>query len=557
MTDPKVSAVIERALVDPFHEVLDRSGALSFVEPSKDLVQSEADDLSDPDSLRSATMLGDVLSELSTDIFKRPIELVLRPHATVAQVVLTRIYQARTQPETMTIIERYGSDLVEKLEELRRYYRVYVETSAEDLLEKEASRLVKRFFGDDADENQKDFIKLKTFYEKIYSFQEIADNHWSDVQKLIDTFGIIAETRHIVKDLPNRYMPEINTLLRRTALFLLHLKNYANIEDQSVDPKTGILTARMVYTPEIRYTISAALGSHDDSLVSILDAESDPNTTEPTISDDVDSSIAQNIVLESRSRRFHRSNYFSVPLLGSRDWNRSPHYSLEISMVDFNDEMRMFRDAFHIILGRDDMEKLVQLNNLVSQRGIGAGRITEYTEHIIGILDEASSRLIDEDFAGIPHPHVFLYHIGPVSFRSILLNGLRTTHWGDIYFVNSLNQIERRLPEIVLQKILIDWWIERFESLDIEQVDSYLMYSRNKEMLRSEYLTVFEKAREIRRQEEPNESYRTFDAWLRKNRYRIFGIRRYEVFRRFFPDLLFNMNVTDDASLQLPSTLDS
>jgi hypothetical protein len=27
-------------------------------------------------------------------------------------------------------------------------------------------------------------------------------------------------------------------------------------------------------------------------------------------------------------------SYFAVPILGSRDWNRSPHYRLEIGMIN-------------------------------------------------------------------------------------------------------------------------------------------------------------------------------------------------------------------------------
>jgi hypothetical protein len=532
MTADSLIEVIEQALLDPFHEVLEQEGPLSSKETSQ------------PEQRQSSSAtLSEALSDFSTDIFHRPIELVLRPHATVSQIILTRIYQARMHPETMTVIERYGSDLVEKLEEIRRYYRVFVETSSDDLLEKEAARLVKRFFQNNPTDNQKDFIKLKRFYEKIRSFQDIAEEHWNDVQKLIDTFSIINETRNLVKDLPERYLPEINSLLRRTGLFLLNLKEYAKIEDESRDAITGNLTVRMVYDPEIRYTIEDALSSERNSLEEILKGSPEKENNEKEESEQTEqASIARNIVLESRSRRFQHSSFFSVPLLGSRDWNRSPHYSLEIGLLDYEEEKRFFEDAFHVVLLREDIEKIVQLNSLVANHGSGKARFSEYTEQIIAILDETASQLIDEDFTGIPHREVFLYHIGPRTFYTILINSLRTLHIGDIFYVNSNNQIVRILPEFVLKKILIDWWIERFEDLDIEVVDSYLSYSRNLEILRSEFLIAFEKARELRRQEEPGASYLTFDDWLRRNRYRIFGMRRYEVFRRFFPDLLFKMN---------------
>lgn len=524
----RIDEIVEKALLDPFREVVEPEGPPAL--PGA------------PDGAASQTVAParDTTSEFSTEIFRHPIELVLRPHATVSQIILTRIYQARTQPETMMVIERYGSDLVEKLEEIRRFYRVYVETSSEDLLEKEASRLVKRFFQENPTENQKNFIRMKRFYEKIRSFQDRVERHWSDVSKLIDTFGIIPETRPLVKDLPDRHLPEVNSLLRRTTLFLLHLKEYAKIEDQTLDTVTGNLTVRMVYNPRLNYTLQAALATEDPLLADLFKRdETKPEPEETGVTDE--RSIAHNIVLESRSRRQARSTVFSVPILGSRDWNRSFHYSMEISMVDYQEERSRFDEAFLVVITREDQEKAVHLNQSAEARGSGLARAVEYHEQIVRILDETANRLVDEDFPGVAKREIFLYHMGPNTFYAMLSQTLRSLHIGDIFYLNDNNQVIRTTPELVLKKTVIDWWMERFENLDLEEVDSYLTYSRNLELMRTEYINLYELGREIRRKEEPGGSYRTFDTWLRKNRHRIFGLRRYEVFQRFFPDLLFRM----------------
>lgn len=528
----RLDEIVEQALLDPYREVVEPEGP-SVVPPALE---------GTPQPAVSSGLSRDTISEFSTEVFRHPIELVLRPHATVSQIILTRIYQARTQPETMMVIERYGSDLVEKLEEIRRFYRVYVETSAEDLLEKEAVRLVKRFFHENPTENQKNFIRMKRFYEKIRSFQDRAERHWGDVSKLIDTFGIIPETRPLVKDLPDKHLPEVNSLLRRTTLFLLHLKEYARIEDQSIDAVTGNLTVRMVYDPRLNYTLQAALATEDPLLADILkrDSEEKPDVEETESRQD-ERFIAHNIVIESRSRRLGRSQVFSVPILGSRDWNRSFHYSMEINMGDYQEERSRFDDSFLLVLTREDQERAVQLNQMVGSRGSGIERAGEYHEQMIQILDETANRLVDEDFPGVAKREIFLYHMGPNTFNAMLSQTLRSLHIGDIFYLNDNNQVIRATPELVLKKILIDWWIERFENLDLEEVDSYLTYSRNLELMRTEYISLYELGREIRRKEEPGGSYRTFDGWLRKNRHRIFGLRRYEVFQRFFPDLLFRM----------------
>ncbi|MBW7858583.1 MAG: hypothetical protein H3C43_09915 [Leptonema sp. (in: Bacteria)] len=184
MTTDGVIQIVFTALSDPFLEVWEGSTEIEPVATVSTPITQTA----------SSSRLDEVLSDFSTDIFKRPIELVLRPHATVSQIILTRMYEARSEPTLMNIVERYGSDLVEKLEEIRRYYRLLVETCADTLLDREALRLVKRFFAEEADENQKDFIKLKRFYEKIRAFQTITEDRWGDIQKLIDTFAIIPET---------------------------------------------------------------------------------------------------------------------------------------------------------------------------------------------------------------------------------------------------------------------------------------------------------------------------------------------------------------------------
>lgn len=547
MTADGVVETVLKALSDPFLEVWEGSAELQHIviptTPKATTHQTEAN-----------SRLDDLLSDFSTDIFNRPIELVLRPHATVSQIILTRIYEARSEPTLMNIVERYGSDLVEKLEEIRRYYRLLVETCADTLLDQEAERLVKRFFGDQADENKNNFIKLKRFYEKIRSFQDIAEERWSDIQKLVDTFAIIPETRHLVKDLPDRHIPDINSLLRRTGLFLLRLKDYAHIEDSHTTNlnNDSNLTVKMTYDPQIRYTIKDALNTEQNTLEELF-KDNAPNSKIDTHTENIEStefedqsSIAHNIVLESRSRRFHRSNFFSVPLKGSRDWNRTKHYSLEIGMIDYQKEHHFFYESFHLILNRDDLEKAVQLNNLVAARDEnqteGQKRGPEYTSLMIETLDSIASDITTEDFPGAPTKEIFLYHIGPVAFRSMQISILKSKQIGDIFYINASNQIVRILPELVITKLLIDWWVERFENLDIEEVDSYLNYSRTIEFLRSEFLVSYEKAREIRRSEDPTASYRNFDDWLRKNRNRIFGRRKYLIFQRFFPDLLFQMN---------------
>ncbi|MBW7858582.1 MAG: hypothetical protein H3C43_09910 [Leptonema sp. (in: Bacteria)] len=334
---------------------------------------------------------------------------------------------------------------------------------------------------------------------------------------------------------------------------MLRLKDYAHIEDSHIADE-GNLTVSMTYDPQIRYTISEALNTEKDTLEELFkdnilntefDTDTNANTTDFIELDD-QSSIAHNIVLESRSRRFHRSNFFSVPLKGSRDWNRTRHYSLEIGMIDYQKEHHFFNEAFHIILNREDLEKVVQLNSLVANRDEnqteGQKRSAQYSTIIIETLDTIANDILTEDFPGASPKEIFLYHIGPIAFRSILISILRSQQIGDIFYVNASNQIVRILPELVITKLLIDWWIERFENLDIEEVDSYLNYSRTIEFLRSEFLLSYEKAREIRRSEEPTASYRSFDDWLRKNRNRIFGRRKYSIFQRFFPDLLFQMN---------------
>ncbi|MCB1323184.1 MAG: hypothetical protein KDK34_23200, partial [Leptospiraceae bacterium] len=77
------------------------------------------------------------------------------------------------------------------------------------------------------------------------------------------------------------------------------------------------------------------------------------------------------------------------------------------------------------------------------------------------------------------------------------------------------------------------WWKKYFQDVAGENVDSYLTYSRQLEMVKREYRILYEEGVQMRKKEQPGVTYLGVEKWLRDNRNRVFGPRKVEIFRRF------------------------
>ncbi|MCB1139672.1 MAG: hypothetical protein KDK23_12985 [Leptospiraceae bacterium] len=489
-------------------------------------------------STATRTTETDSESEINEDVqmFLRPVEMVLRPHISTANMILERLFAPGLEDSTRAVVEQYSDDLKSSTDALRKAFRVYVETAADESLTREATRQVRKYFQEEAGPNEINFVKLKRYYEKIKTFNEKARENWRNINKLIDTFSVIHETRRLVRGLESDYLEPVQKLIRSTENFLGALYRFIEVNREQRDSVTGGFRIDLSFDPSTDYTIEALARPDGDEEEETQSEEEDSESEEhgpPAVS------IARSIILETKERRIHRASLYAVPILGSRDWNRSQDYSLEIAVQTYRTELQEFKDAFLVLLRPEDQPSSLTPSSAMLKKGSGAASLEPYIDLIEKTLNDETRALLSTDFPGLLHPDVFLYHSGPWVVYRILIATLRQKTIGDVFRIDDQSQIRREYPETLIKKILIEWWTERFKDIDGEQVDSYLTYSRSLEMVRKEFRALYARGVELRKQEQPGGSYLQQDTWIRKNRLRIFGLRKYEVFRRFLGGTMF------------------
>ena len=464
-------------------------------------------------------------------VFKKPVEDVLSAHPATARDVEERILAAAPGTKLATLVAPYESRFRVNLDELRKAFHSYVETVRDELLSREAERLKRRYFQEDALPAQIEFIKLKRMYEKLRTFNEFAKKDWLEVQKLVDALGVMTESGSPVALVAQRSLPSVLLLLRQTDAFLDALGQYLAVEEETVDPVSGSHRAIASYRPDVIYTLRGFFG------LDVAEEKAAPVKPRFDKAEEerrrAEASAPRSLVLDGPRTERNRAAVYKTQLLGSRDWNRTPHYSMQIPAAYVEQGLENFKSAYQVNIDPQQSRGPLSAAAAVVRRGEGQKVLEKYLAMLVGNLDECAAAIISQDFPGLEKPEAFLYHCGPQILYNILVGHLRRLSVGEIFYVDPNGNPAQGMPDEIIRKTLIDWWNERFATLNPEDADSYLTYSRAIEMVKKEYRALYEEGNQLRREEQPGASYVGFERWIKQNRVRVFGARKIEIFRRF------------------------
>ncbi|MBE7436850.1 MAG: hypothetical protein HS115_00230 [Spirochaetales bacterium] len=462
--------------------------------------------------------------------FRAPADIAFQAHLMEARRISAALFDQIHSPAQKSIVEKNGGPLRKALDEITKKYRIYILTATDDVLEKEALRLERRYFEKKAERRELEFIKLKRYYEKVKTYHELARGEWRVVQRTLDTLALMPETRGLAASLAQEALGGIQDLLRHTDSFLEAIKLYMQAESETLDGITATYRLTVSYSPKIIYTIRGFLGEE------VEEEKAPEKEPEPAADEDVDTgSLARSIILETRERKLNQASIYSAKMRGSRDWNRTPAYSLEVPVRYYDECVRHFQKAYQVFL---DQEARTVLNpsQAEAQQGLGKEMLGNYVKTIRGMLDAIAEKILTVDFPGLGRPDVFLYHCGPNVVYEILLKKMNQAGIGEINYFDDAGSNVVELPEELLKKLLIDWWEIRMQTVSGEDVDSYLSYSRALEMVKKEYRALVEVGSRKYREENAMASYTGLEKWLRDNRYRVFGLEKTVVFIRFIPE---------------------
>lgn len=494
---------LEDLLSNPFQSV---AGAVA---PRKERVQSSGDDFT---------------------FFRAPADVAFQAHLAEARRIFSSLFEQIHSPAQKSIIEKNAGQLRKALDEITKKYRIYILTATDDVLEKEALRLERRYFEKKAERRELEFIKLKRYYEKVKTYHELARAEWRIVQRTLDTLALMAETRGLAASLAQDALGGVQDLLRHTDSFLESLKRYMEVETETLDGITATYRLTVAYNPKIIYTIRGFLGEEiEEEVVSSVPVEEETD-------EEVDTgSLARSIILETRERKLNQASIYSAKMRGSRDWNRTPAYSLEVPVRYYDECVRHFQKAYQVFLD-PEARTLLNPSQAEAQQGLGKEILGNYVKTIRSMLETIAEKILAVDFPGLGRPDVFLYHCGPNAIYEILLKKMNQLGIGEISYFDEAGSNVVELPEELLKKLLIDWWEFRMQGVSGEDVDSYLSYSRALEMVKKEYRALVDLGSRKYREENAMASYTGLEKWLRDNRYRVFGLEKTVIFIRFIPE---------------------
>lgn len=474
-------------------------------------------------------------------IFRKDIELLLRPHVSSATLIHSKLFTDIAPLDVRRITGPLTEKFREQLELLKKAYQTNVETATYEVLAREAERLKRRYFEEEATPRQLSFIRLKRYYEKIRSFNSRARKCWHEIQKILDPMSVLAETKEALQTIERDHLSHINQLLRQTDSFLDALGSYLHIQQENRDAVTGNHRITLEYNPDIIYSLPAFFGDpvpeEDEEISSPLfnvGLEGEEFDEPPR------SSIARNIIIETKEQRLNRASMISAVILGSRDWNRTPYNSLDLPVTYYEVSLNNFKKACQVALIPDTPLLPMSPTAAMSKIGEGKHHLENYVTMLHELLEENAREIIETDFPGLEKPLVFLYHCGPPTMMSILLAELNNRRLGDIQYLDETGSLVQKIPEDFIKKEVIEWWNEKIGHLDVDEIDSYMTYSRAIEMVKKEYRMLYEEGTHLRQEEQPGASYLDLEKWMRQNRYRVFGYRKMEIFRRFLRNTILD-----------------
>lgn len=472
-------------------------------------------------------------------LFRGPPETVLYAHKSAAETLQERL-RGPLSPGATQALTPYAVRLSNHLASLLKNFKVYVETCGEEILLKEVKRLERRYFDQGADEYQLNFLKLKRIYEKIKTFEELVRTDWREVFKIIDTLTVIEETRSLARSVEKEILHGVPILMRRTDHFLEALHTYMGGGDENKDPVTGTFRVMAQYRVDLPYTIGHMLG--DEVEVRVSEDLQEKQTLQVEMPETLQGSVAQSIVLDTREKILNKSSLIAAQILGSRDWNRTPAYSMEVPVRQYEECLENFKQSFIVHLEPSIVPANAASSQVAARLRSGSGEevLNDFLKLIFNLLDEIASNLVNVDFPGLDHPIVFLYHCGPIAFFNMLLITLKNKQIGEIQYIDKSGNAIREYPQELLKKLLIDWWVAKFSAISLDEVDSYILFSRCMDIVRRDYRVIYNQGVVLRKKEQPQGTYAGLARWMKENRVRIFGIRRMEIFRRFIPGIFLN-----------------
>lgn len=358
------------------------------------------------------------------------------------------------------------------------------------------------------------FIRMKIIYEWVYSFWKIADTNWNSLFSSIKVFSTFSETSSLYDSIYNNIFKDIFEL--------------------NIDTKTLLNKIEKTYGCKIVGLSSSGKGLYASNLLFEDDKNYEFTSLFPT---GEFGTVNQGNFGSTKLGSTSTEEYYLTQVKGSKEWNRNDAYVLYIKGQDLKVEEQKFYSSSFVILNPAENSNINIAAALV-RKNSGYSAVTKYNKMVTALIEYAMVNISSKDFVDFGEDsEVFLYHVGPIVIWNIIQEDMIRRDFGYCYLVDNKNSLIKFLPEVIIKKHIIDYWLEKFFELKNSQVDSYITYSKFMSIIKDSYKNLFDQAAATRKR--ITGEAQSLNQYLVENTGKFFGYRRAQVYRRFINETIW------------------
>lgn len=358
-------------------------------------------------------------------------------------------------------------DIEFKIKELQNKVRTLIIELSKDNIMDEARREYYAFFSEQITEKKMNFVILVLHFIKVKEFYDNSIENLNFIKKVI--LDKISPQSYFYQQFVDFQlktmffkMQKIDLFLKRLAIIISYKKN---------QPHNVKIYELVQFSPTIEYRYSLIfkenLRDYIEKFLKKQNIESKKNLNH----------IQKNILTTEIKETSQSKTYIQRHMLntsGKYLWNSSMYYFLTYDPELINKEEQYFQNVFYIdnhLAATPELVKSQMIRSFLkrSNNYTKEEAKKKYIEFLNSLFEINKQILclnfkIKEEFTLL-----FMYHLGPTVFFSIIKQYLQDLKTGYLHQIQSKNLIRRSIPFEFIKRYLFDWWIQNIMNVVPEE----------------------------------------------------------------------------------------
>lgn len=347
-------------------------------------------------------------------------------------------------------------------------------------LDRETMRDYHTLFTGESSEHRIGFVRFLRTYILLKKFILDGSDAWTQIKKAINALDLRSG-----REFRDQFLSfSVNAALRSLENFQVFCSRMAILLQLQRDPLASKrLDGVAIYSPDLDYQLSAVFRADlaawfesrkaqlavDHAQLQSQSATATPATRKTWAAPD--SSTTRNLD-------------WRLDTGGKQSWNSSPHYFLQYSPPDLEEERKAFREVIYIDthLGAD--QQFIRSDFILSvsrndKSAVAVDIEREYTRFLRAFFSLVTDISMLNVGVAPGDRTAFLYHLGPQSFCALVVKFLQEAKTGFMHQRPANRKVIRKFTPIeLIKKSIVDWWREEIMPRVAELREDYAVYRK-------------------------------------------------------------------------------